>query len=140
MKETICTVIGVAGAGIASFFGGWNAALATLIIFMTADYITGLAVAYYGKSEKTENGGLDSSVGWKGLCKKGIILVFVLIGYRLDLVLGTDYIRNAVIIGFMANELISIVENAGLLGVPLPDVITKAIEILQRKEDNDSGN
>lgn len=137
MKETICTFAGCIGAAIASALGGWNSALATLLIFMAADYITGLIVAgVFRRSSKTENGALDSHVGWKGLCKKGVMLLFVLVAHRLDLVIGTDYIRNAVIIGFLTNELISIIENAGLMGVPLPKAITKAIEVLQHKEDD----
>lgn len=137
MKEIICTLTGFAGARIAAFFGGWNAALATLVIFMIVDYTTGIIVAaVFKNSDKTENGGLNSHIGWKGLCKKGVVLLFVLIAHRLDLVLSMDYIRNTVIIGFMANELISIVENAGLMGVPLPNVIKRAIEILQKKDVN----
>lgn len=62
-------------------------------------------------------------------------LLFVLIAYRLDLVIGVNYIRDAVIIGFIANELISIVENAGLMGLPLPDAINKAIDVLTQKSD-----
>lgn len=135
MKETICTLLGLIGAKIASFFGGWSAALATLIIFMIADYITGIMVAgVFNNSDKTENGGLSSHIGWKGLCKKAIVLLFVLIGHRLDMTIGTDYIRNTVIIGFTVNELISLTENAGLMGVPLPEVVVKAIEILQGKK------
>ena len=60
-------------------------------------------------------------------------LVFVLVAYRLDIVIGTNYIRDAVIIAFIANEAISLIENAGLMGVPLPAVITKAVDILQKK-------
>ncbi len=141
MKETICTITGVVGAWIAALLGGWNSALGTLIIFMAADYITGLLVAgVFHKSGKTENGALDSHIGWKGLCKKGVVLLFVLIAHRLDIVIGADYIRNTVIIGFIANELISIVENAGLMGIPLPVPIKKAIEILQSKEDEKNGD
>lgn len=62
---------------------------------------------------------------------------FVLVAYRIDLILGLDYIRNAVIIAFITNELISLVENAGLMGVPLPAVITKAIDILQKKSESE---
>ena len=87
----------------------------------------------FHNSRKTENGALESRAGWKGLCRKGVTLLFVLIAYRLDLALGVNYIRNAVIIGFMANELISITENAGLMGIPLPTVIQNAIEVLTRK-------
>lgn len=109
----------------------------TLIIFMVIDYISGLVVAgIFHKSNKSENGALESRAGWKGLCRKCVTLLFVLIAYRLDLAIGVDYIRNAVIIGFMANELISIVENAGLMGIPLPGVIQNAIEILTQKAQN----
>lgn len=136
-KETICTAVGVAGSVIAAAFGGWDEALVTLIIFMVIDYLSGLAVAgIFHKSNKSENGALESRAGWKGLCRKCVTLLFVLIAYRLDLAIGVDYIRNAVIIGFMANELISIVENAGLMGVPLPGVIQNAIEILTQKAQN----
>ena len=136
-KETICTAVGVVGSAIAAAFGGWDEALVTLIIFMVIDYFSGLAVAgIFHKSNKSENGALESRAGWKGLCRKCVTLLFVLIAYRLDLAIGVDYIRNAVIIGFMANELISIVENAGLMGIPLPGVIQNAIEVLTQKAQN----
>lgn len=135
MKEGICTTIGVVGSFIASLFGGWDTALVTLLIFMLVDYMSGLVVAgLFHASNKTESGTLESKAGWKGLCRKCMTLLFVLIAFRLDLALGVNYIREAVIIGFMANELISIVENAGLMGLPLPDAITKAIDVLTKKE------
>lgn len=138
MKQGVCTGIGVVGSFIASLFGGWDTALITLLIFMAIDYISGLVVAgIFHKSKKTETGSLESKAGWKGLCRKCMPLLFVMIAYRLDLVIGSDYIRNAVIIGFIANETISIVENAGLMGVPLPAVITKAIDILTSKAKTD---
>ena len=134
MKEGLCTGIGVVGGFIASLFGGWDAALITLLMFMAIDYISGLVVAgVFHNSNKTETGTLESKAGWKGLCRKCMTLLFVLIAYRLDLALDVAYIRDAVIIGFMANELISIVENAGLMGLPLPAVITKAIDVLTKK-------
>ncbi len=137
MKEGICTGIGIIGGLIASLFGGWDAGLATLIIFMAVDYLSGLIVAgVFHKSSKTDSGALESKICWKGLCRKCMVLVFVLVAYRLDLVINTNYIRDAVIIAFIANELISIVENAGLMGLPMPDVITKAIDILQKKPDS----
>ena len=138
MKEMICTIFGVIGSAIASFFGGWDAGLATLLIFMCLDYVSGLIVAgLFKNSPKTDTGSLESKAGWKGLCRKCMTLVFVLIAYRLDLVIGTNYIRDAVIIGFIVNETISLVENAGLMGVPLPAVITKAIDILQKKTESE---
>lgn len=138
MKEGICTGIGVIGGFITSLFGGWDAALITLLLFMGIDYISGLIVAgVFHNSKKTESGTLESRVGWKGLCRKGMTLLFVLIAYRLDLVIGSNYIRDAVIIGFMANELISVVENAGLMGVPLPTVLQNAIDILTKKSESE---
>lgn len=136
MKNIFITIVGTVGSLIASFFGGWTEALTTLLIFMLIDYVTGLLVAgVFHKSMKTESGALESRAGFKGLCRKGAILLFVLIGYRLDLVVGTSYIRDAVCIAFVANELISIVENAGLMGIPIPTVITKAIDVLKSKAE-----
>lgn len=138
MKQFICTFIGMVGSAIASIFGGWDTGLVSLLIFMALDYVSGLVVAgVFHKSNKTDTGSLESKAGWKGLCRKCMTLVFVLVAYRLDLVIGTNYIRDAVIIAFMANELISLVENAGLMGIPLPAVITKAIDILQKKSESE---
>lgn len=134
MKETICTSIGLAGSFIASFFGGWDAAMLALILTMAVDYTTGLMVAgIFHNSQKTESGALESRAGLKGLCRKGVILLIVLIAAQLDIVLGTTYIRDAACIGFIANELISIVENAGLMGIKIPEKIVEAIEVLQRR-------
>ena len=138
----VCTAAGAVGGAVAKALGGWDNAVITLIIFMVIDYAMGLIVAgVFKKSEKSENGGLSSRVCWIGLARKVITLLFVVIAYRLDLMIGTDYIRNGVIIAFCASELISICENAGLMGVPLPSVITKAIDILKSKsEDNHDDN
>ncbi|MEQ2937907.1 phage holin family protein [Fusicatenibacter saccharivorans] len=137
MKDGICTAIGVVGSVIASLFGGWDAALVTLIIFMAIDYVTGLLVAgVFHNSGKTENGALESRAGWKGLCRKCITLLMVLVATRLDLVTGTNFIRDAVVIAFIANETISIVENAGLMGINIPPAITSAIEVLKKKSDS----
>ena len=87
----------------------------------------------FKQSTKTETGALESRAGWKGLSRKSMIRLFILIAYRLDLAIGTNYIRDAVIIGFMANELISIVENAGLMGLPFPGVLTRTIDVLKKK-------
>lgn len=134
MKEGICTGIGIIGSFIASLFGGWDAALITLIAFMGIDYITGLLVAgVFHKSQKTENGSLESLAGWKGLCRKGVSLLIVLVACRLDMVIGSSFIRDATVIAFVANETISIIENAGLMGVPIPSVITSAIEVLKKR-------
>ena len=138
MKSGITTVIGVIGGMIASLFGGWDAALVTLIIFMGVDYVTGLIVAgVFHNSEKTKNGALESRAGWKGLCRKGVTLLVVLVACRLDLVMGSNFIRDAVVIAFIANETISIIENAGLMGIPIPAAIMRAIYILKNKAESE---
>lgn len=142
MKHFICTGMGIAGSFIASFFGGWTAAMTTLLIFMAIDYASGLILAgVFHKSNKTESGALESKAGWKGLCRKCMTFLFVLVAYRLDIALGSSYIKDAVCIAFIANETISIVENAGLMGIPIPKVITNAIDLLKNKgsEDEDNG-
>lgn len=137
MKMKLLTFIGIIGSGIASLFGGWDAALVTLIIFMGIDYVSGLIVAgVFHASSKSKTGTLESHAGWKGLCKKGVSLMVVLVACRLDLVMGSNFIRDAVVIAFIGNETISIIENAGLMGIPIPTVITKAIEVLKSKAEN----
>ena len=136
MKDTICTVIGLIGGAIAALFGGWDTALQTLVIFMAIDYITGLVVAgVFHASPKTKTGALESKAGWKGLIRKGETLLIVLVACQLDAVIGGSFVRDAAIIGFSANEAISIVENAGLMGLPIPAAITKAIDILKQRTD-----
>ncbi|MBE5966402.1 MAG: phage holin family protein [Lachnospiraceae bacterium] len=139
LKATIACIIGAVGSFIANLFGGWTNDLATLIIMMGIDFLTGLLIAaVWKKSEKSKTGALSSWSAWKGLCRKGVSLLFVLIAYRLDLALGVNYIRTAVIIGFIVNELISITENAGIMGIPIPGVIVKAIDMLKQKSEGDS--
>lgn len=141
MKTAILATVGIAGSFLASLWGGWDLALETLVLFMGIDYLCGLIVAaVFHKSEKSENGALESRAGFKGLIRKGAVLLVVLIGHRLDLVIGGPVIghtltRDAVCIAFTTNELISIIENIGVMGVPVPAVITKAIDVLQKKAD-----
>lgn len=137
MKESICTAAGITGSFIAGLFGGFDASMVTLLAFMGVDYVTGLIVAAIRKSPKSVSGGLSSRIGLKGLAKKCVVLLLVLVSARLDITLGTNYIRDAVCIGFIVNELLSIIENAGLLGVPLPKALKNAVEILQTKNNKE---
>ena len=101
---------------------------------MVIDFVSGLLVAILFKnSNKTDSGTLSSQAGFKGICKKCYILLMVLVAHRLDVTLATDYIKTAVIIAFIVNELISIIENAGLMGIPIPKVITSVIDVLKKK-------
>ena len=123
------------GGIIASLFGGWDMVLQTLVIFMVIDWFTGgiLLPGVFGKSPKSPNGAIESRAGWKGLCRKCMTLLYVLIAVRLDTLMGTEYLRDAVCIGFILNEAVSIIENAGLMGIPLPGVLKKAVDILKEQ-------
>lgn len=135
-KEIIMVVIGTIGSFFTSIFGGWNEAMTTLLIFMGIDYLTGFTVAaVFKKSNKTESGALESKAGFIGLLRKAAVLLLVLIACRLDLILGTAYIKDCVIIAFIVNETLSIVENVGIMGVPIPNIVSNAIELLKKKEE-----
>lgn len=137
-KEGMLAAAGAVGAIFTNLFGGWDSALITLILFMAVDYITGMIVAgVFHASPKTSGGTLESKTGWKGLCRKGVTLLFVLIACRLDLLIGSSYIRDAVVIAFILNESISITENAGLMGIPIPSVISRSIELLRKQPEED---
>ena len=151
MKENICTAAGVIGGFFAALLGGWDSALATLVVFMGIDFVTGVVTAVMGKSKHSSSGSLSSKAGWVGLAKKFCILLMVVVGVRIDILVGTNYIRDTVCISFCLNELLSIVENTTLMGIPYPPVIKKAIDVLQTKvgraeeqlkesEDDKNGN
>ena len=135
-KDVLSTVGGLFGGVIAMAFGGWSEGLTTLLILMIVDYLSGLVVAgLFQASPKTETGGLGSRAGWKGLARKVATFLIVMVAYRIDVALGINYLMNAAVIGFILNELISLVENAGLMGIPMPKAITKAIDVLTTKAD-----
>lgn len=134
MKQAFCTAVGILGAAAVWAFGGWDTVLAALLVCIGVDYISGSIVALvFHKSTKTETGTYNSAYGIKGLFKKGLMLLFVLVAVQIDRMLGADYVRDAVCIGFSANEIISITENLGLAGIPMPSAVTKALEQLQKK-------
>lgn len=134
MKETFCTLLGVFGSALCWAFGGWDAALMALVVCMSVDYISGSIVALvFHNSNKSETGSYNSAYGLKGLCKKGLMLLFVIVAVQADNLLGSSYVRDAVCIGFCSNEILSIVENLGLAGVPMPQAVVKALEQLQKK-------
>ncbi len=137
LKNGILAFLAVAGAFISNLFGGWDAALTTLLIFMAIDYLSGIVVAgVFKKSGKSENGALESRAGLKGLCKKGMMLLVVLVAVRLDMMTGTSFLKDAVIVALVANEALSIMENAGLMGVKWPPVISNAIDVLKKKGES----
>lgn len=129
--------LGAIGSVISELFGGWTSAMTTLVIFMLIDYITGILVAaVFKKSNKTEDGCLESKAGWKGLIRKFSTLLIVLISIRLDIIFNTTIISNCVVFTFLSNELLSLLENVGLMGIPLPSVLTEVISVLNKKGES----
>lgn len=138
MRTALCTTVGVIGSGIAALFGGWDVSLQCLLWFMAIDYISGLIVAgVFKKSNKTDAGGLESRAGFKGLCRKAAVLALVLMAHYLDMVVGTAFARDAVCIGFIVNEGLSILENVGLMGITYPAAIRKALDVLSQRAEEE---
>lgn len=123
------------GTFIAESLGGWDTGLKTLVIFMAIDYFTGILCALvWRKSPKTESGAFESKASLKGLIRKCAVLVLVYIGALLDELTEQTIVRTAVIIFFIANDGFSIIENLGIMGVPMPDAVTNAFELLQNQK------
>lgn len=145
MKTVFCAVTGAVVSAVAQIFGGWSFALTALLILMGIDYITGLIVAgVFHASPKSTSGRIESGAGWKGLLRKCVTALLVAVAALLERLLvfvGLElhFVRDAVAIAFSVNEIISIIENAGLMGVPVPKVMQKALEALQKKSGEGEG-
>lgn len=138
VKTVFYSVCATIGGVMSALFGGLDMALVTLLIFMGIDYVTGLIVAgVFHRSGKSESGSLESGAGWKGLLRKGVTLLVVLVAARLDIILETSFIRDAATIAYTANEALSIIENAGLMGIPIPEPVKNAVEALKTKKKGD---
>lgn len=136
IKNGILAGLAVLGSFAANSLGGWDASLQVLIALMVTDYITGVLVAaVWHKSSKSSSGTLNSVAGFKGILKKCAILLLVWIGVLLDNATGASYIRMAVILFFIGNEGISLLENLGLMGVPFPAFLRRALEALRDQGD-----
>lgn len=136
VKNTVLAVLAVLGGGIAQLLGGWDGALQTLVAVMAADSLTGLTVAgVFKRSSKTPAGALESRACFKGLIRKGFMLLLVFLAVLLDRAAGTAVVRPAVCMFFIANEALSILENFGLMGVPYPKFLKNMLEALRDHGD-----
>ena len=127
---------GVAGA-ICGLFGEWTTTLTILVVVMAIDYISGVLVAACGKSPKTEAGGLSSKVGFIGIAKKGFIMLLVLLATMLDKAIGNETMvfQTSLVFYYIANEGLSVLENAALMGLPFPEKLKKALEALRDRDE-----
>jgi toxin secretion/phage lysis holin len=128
MEHVYRITMSVIGGIVGYLWGGWSALLGILLAFVVIDYVTGFIAA-------GAEGKLSSEVGFKGIAKKILIFVLVAVAHLLDEALGgnNDIFRDAVIFFYLANELLSIIENAGRAGLPIPEVLKNAVEILKGK-------
>ena len=137
MWDKILKGICLAAGMIAGLYGEWTAALTILAVMMAVDYITGVLVAITGRSPKTDGGGLSSKIGFVGLAKKGFIMLIVLVATQLDKAIGNTSMvfQTATVFYYIANEGLSILENADLMGVPFPAFIRKRLESMREQKD-----
>ena len=136
IKNAVLAALAAVGSWFSGGLGGWDAPMALLVALMAADYLTGVLVAaVWQRSNKCATGALDSKAGFQGILKKGMILLLVWLGVLLDNALGAEYIRMAVILFFIGNEGLSLLENLGLMGVPFPAFLQRALEALREQGD-----
>lgn len=135
-KTAALSGVAAVGGFLSWLFGGWSTAMEVLLVCLALDYVTGLIVAgIFHKSPKTANGGLESRAGWKGLLRKVATLLMVALAHFVDVLVGTVYIRDAVVLAFCVNEMLSLLENFGLMGLPIPKALANAVELLKKKEE-----
>lgn len=134
---SVLTACSAAGAVLAKALGGWDKSLQVLITFMAVDYVLGIVIALVWKSSpKTEDGSFESNASLKGLFRKGGILAIVYMAVQIDMLAGnSSYIRNTVILFFIANEGFSIIENLGIMGLPMPEVIKNAFAAIKKQSE-----
>lgn len=125
------------GTVIAQALGGWDTALRALCIVMAVDYLTGVVCALVWKrSPKSADGAFESKASMKGLFRKMAVLLCVLVAYQLDKLSGTQVVRELVILFFLANDGFSILENLGIMGVPMPAALKNAFALLKDKAED----
>ncbi|WP_159450374.1 phage holin family protein [Clostridium merdae] len=137
MYFSALTAISAAGAAILSALGGWDDSLQFLIGIMAVDYLLGILIALvWHKSQKTADGTFESNASLKGLFRKFSVLLIVYVAVQLDIVANTGgYLRTAVILFFVANEGFSIIENFGIMGVPMPEQVKDAFAAIKSKAE-----
>ena len=135
MYISVFTVFSAAGAAILSALGGWDTSLQFLIGIMAVDYLLGILIALiWHKSQKTAGG--ESNASLKSLLRKFSVLLIVYVAVQLDTVANTGgYLRTAVILFFIANEGFSVVENLGIMGVPMPEQVKDAFAAIKNKAE-----
>lgn len=132
MYTLFLAACGAAATGFSALVGGFDHAFVGLIIMMAVDYATGVITALCNRSPKSESGALSSKAGFRGILKKGAMVGLVIVGHTCDYVIGTDAVRPLMTYALVANEMLSIIENAGLLGLPVPEKVKQVVDALKK--------
>lgn len=120
--------VAVIGATLTTFFGGWDTMLRVLVLFVAIDYAVGVTAAWFEKK-------LNSEIGARGIVKKFLLFVIVALAVQVDLAIGQEIFRSLAIWFYLTNEALSIIENAGRCGVPIPSFLKTALEQIKQKAD-----
>ncbi|WP_110931082.1 phage holin family protein [Paenibacillus bouchesdurhonensis] len=127
MDNALKVIVAVGGSAASFLFGGWSSLLSILLAFVVIDYLTGIGAAF-------KEGTLNSTIGYWGIAKKVSIFAIVAVAHLVDTALGDSHLfRDAAVFFYLANELLSLIENAGRIGAPIPPMLTKAVEVLKGK-------
>lgn len=132
MKVILMVIVDFANTLLHATFGEWDSAMTTLLFFMAMDYLACTVIKNLYKCD-TKNKKLKCKTGWKGISKKSMLFVFIMAAHRMDLLMTTQCIRNIVVVAFITNELLSLIESAKMMGIRVPQIFMTAIEILREK-------
>jgi len=125
--------VAVVGTFLTTVFGGWDTMLRVLVLFVAIDYVVGVTAAWFEKK-------LNSEIGARGIMKKILLFVIVGVAYQLDVATGQEIFRSLAIWFYLANEALSVIENAGRCGVPIPEFLKAALEQMKQKADEGHAN
>lgn len=140
MKNYLSLIVGTISTFIVNIYGGWSNGLTTLVIFMIIDYVSAIIQAILGKSSKSKNGKLNSTVGFKGIFKKIMVLLMVLVGHRIDVTFNLTYVKDIITLSYICNEFISIVENLTFIGLDKLPIFDKVAKLIKKEVEENEGN
>ena len=135
--DRIIKALAALGGAVAGLFGRWSMTMTILVAVMALDYVSGLIVAACGRSPKTEGGRLSSKAGFIGIARKALMLLLIGLATLVDRALGNSAMvfQTSLAFYYIANEGLSILENAALLDVRFPKKLARALESMREKEE-----
>lgn len=138
--EKYCAIIGVVGGMFTKILGGYDYSLKAMLLLMVIDIVAGFVCAALFDTSQYSKNGVSSSALIKGAVRKISILGIVAVGVVIDKIMNMDYVRNGVVMYFIATEGISILEHMVVIGLPVPAFVTKMLERLKSDTENEADN